>query len=418
MRIASITIALLLAGCGACQQVTAHRDAFRQQLEADAPDDTPHVRLQIPKPVIDGWTRRAIAALPTVPFEVPGLGDLGRYVDRLGIAPRQMRVALERDKAARFDLDLDIKSGNRALFGLQLGAVAPVRYDPAKGTLEIELRADMFESIAPRLDANATDRLTSALLDPVPSAFRGALRSTAQRAAQQGIDLLTRQAYSLLRAQVLTRLGTLARFEVQMPDLPLDAIALTTSGGAWMVDARLPFGARGLGARMPAAPGDALQMAISTDALTALGNWAMDRGKIPGRYTRAGKADPNGDFTAGLGWQSGARPLKVHMWSAEQQAGLCLHARAGASPLVSYREGKLDVGFEDGTIEEVTGPPLISSALDLMGISTEAFKFTRSIATRSTIKLGGSSVDLGLRAIELRGEALTLELTTSSAPGT
>ncbi|MEZ4436624.1 MAG: hypothetical protein R3F65_29845, partial [bacterium] len=364
MRHASIALALLLAGCGACQQVTAHREAFREQLEADPPDQTPHVRLHIPAQIINGWTSRAISALPTVPFEVPGLGDLGRYVDRLGIAPRQMRIALERDKAARFDLDFDIKSGGRALFGLQLGAVAPVKYDPAKGTLEIALRADMFESIAPRLDGNATDRLTNALLDPVPSALRGALRNTARSAAQRGIDLLTRQAYGLLRSQVLSRLGTLARFQVSMPDLPLDAIALTSAGGAWMVDARLPFGARGLGARAPAASANGLQMAISTEALTALGNWAMDRGTIPARYTREGKASASGDYTAGFGWRSGARPLKVHMWSAEQQSGLCLHAQAGAEPLVSFRGGKLEVGFQNGTIEEVTGPPLISSALD------------------------------------------------------
>lgn len=416
MRRTVILLALALAGCGTCQQVAAHRESFRAEMEAATESDAPHVRLEIPQAVIDGWTRAALAQLPAVPFELPGLGDLGRYVDRLGIEPRQMRVAIQRDDAARFDLDFDVKSGGRALFGLQLGAVAPVRYDVAKGTLEIQLRADMFEAIAPRLDGNATARLTDALLQPVPAALRAPLRSTAQRVARDGVELLTRQAYTLLRRQVLTPLGTVARFRVTMPDLPIQGLALTTANGGWRVDARLPFSARGLGAAPLAGAG--MKMAVSTEALAALGNWAMDRGKIPARYTREGKASTSGDFTAGFGWQSGARPLKVHLWTLEEQAaGICLHARAGASPIVALRNGKLEVGFEDGTIEEITGPPLISSALDLMGISTEAFEFTRSIATRSRIQLGRGAVDVALTGIELRGDALTLELATPKTPG-
>ena len=179
MRRTVILLAIALAGCGTCQQVAAHRESFRAEMEAATEGDAPHVRLEIPQAVIEGWTRAALAQLPAVPFDLPGLGDLGRYVDRLGIEPRQMRVAIQRDDAARFDLDFDVKSGGRALFGLQLGAVAPVRYDVAKGTLEIQLRADMFEAIAPRLDGNATARLTDALLQPVPAALRSPLRSTA-----------------------------------------------------------------------------------------------------------------------------------------------------------------------------------------------------------------------------------------------
>lgn len=413
MRALLISFALVMSGCGACQQVTAHREAFRAQMNAAEAGNAPHIRLEIPSKLVDDWTRNAVRSLPEVPFDLPGLGDLSRYVDRLGLDARRLRVALDRDDAARFDLDVDIKSGGRALFGLQLGAVAPVRYDPRKGTLRIALRADMFEKITPRLDDGAVDRLSDTLLGQVPAALRGALRPTARRVAREGIDALTRQAYQLLRARVLTPLGEVADFEVAMPDVPLAGLALTSEGGRWLVDARLPFGAAGL---RPARPGNGLRMAVSTEALAQLGNWAMGEGRIPARYTQQGKPSKSGDYEAGFGWQSGQRPLKVHLWTADvAQSGICVHARAGAEPRIALRDGKLQVGFENGSIEELTGPPLLGSALDLMGISTEAFAFTKTIATRTRIKLGNEKISVSVSGIELKGDALTLDL---AVPGT
>lgn len=417
MRIVPVLLAAALAGCGTCQQVTAHRDAFRTEMNAPPAGNAPHIRLHIPDRLVDDWTRSALGKLPEVPFELPGLGDLSRYVDRMGFAPKRLRVALDRDDAARFDLDLDIKSGGRALFGLQMGAVAPVIYDPKRGTLQIALRADLFEKVAPRLDDGALDRLTGALLSPVPSMLRSALRPTAQRVAREGVEWVTRQAYSLLRRQVLTPLGEVARFEFALPDVPLQGLALTSEQGQWVVDARLPFSAAGLPGK-PAAAGESMSMAISTHALAHLGNWAMSRGEIPARYTREGKATDGGEFEAGFGWQSGQRPLKVHMWTAEvPQTGICLHARAGADPKVAFQKGKLNVGFENGTIEELTGPPLISNALGLMGISTEAFAFTKTIATKTRLKFGSSKVGVEVTALELSGDSLRIDLSTGGAPG-
>lgn len=417
MRIVPALLAAALAGCGTCQQVTAHREAFRSEMNQPPADTAPHIRLHIPDAMVSSWARRAVAGLPEVPVSLPGLGDLSRYVDRLGIDPRSMRVALDRNDAARFDLDLDIKSGGRALFGLQLGAVAPVTYDPKRGTLQIALRADLFENVTPRLDDGAVDRLSSALLSPVPSLLRSSLRPTAQRVAREGIDYLVREAYGLLRRQVLTPLGEGARFEFALPDVPLQSLALSSEAGQWIVEGRLPFSGAGLAGKS-GKPGDGMRMSISTQALAQLGNWAMSRGEIPARYTREGKATKNGEFEAGFGWQSGERPLKVHMWTAEvPQTGICLHARAGADPKIAFKQGKLDVGFDNGTIEEVLGPPLISNALGLMGISTEAFAFTRSIATKTRLEFGDSKVGVEVTGLELSGNTLQIELSTPGQPG-
>lgn len=415
MRPMLILIATVLSGCGTCQQVAAHRDAFRAEMNAQAENTAPHLRLRIPGTVIDQWTRSALRGLPDVPFDLPGLGQLDRYIDSTGLSPRRMRVAIDKDDAARVDLEVDVKAGRRTLFGLNLGAVAPVRFDKKRGELSFAIRADMFEKVEPRLDDGAVDRLTSALLDPVPSALRGALRSTARTVARRGVEMLTRQAYSLLRSRVLTPLGEVGRFSVKMPDVPLAGLALTTEGGQWIVDARLPVAAAGL---RKTSKGSGVQMAVSTQALAYLGNWAMGKGHIPARYSREGEAKDGGEFEAGFAWMSGERPLKVHMWTAEiPQTGICLHARAGADPRVALKKGKLEVGFDNGQLEEINGPPLLSSALDMMGISTEAFAFTRSIATSTRIELGKDEVQVEVEEIALDGDALKLNLKLPGTPG-
>ena len=108
MRLICLGTALLMLGCGACQQVAAHRQAFNEAQLAESKPGTAHIRLDIPTAMIDGWANQALNALPSVPFDLPGLGDLSRYVDRMGLDPRRMRVSVSKDEAARFDLDLDI----------------------------------------------------------------------------------------------------------------------------------------------------------------------------------------------------------------------------------------------------------------------------------------------------------------------
>ena len=116
--------------------------------------------------------------------------------------------------------------------------------------------------------------------------------------------------------------------------------------------------------------GRTIRMAISAPVLARLGNWAMDKGKLPARFDRTGKAQNDGDFEAGLQWNKGERPLKVNLWTIKPvQSTICMAALVGAEPKVAFQKGQLSVGFEDGKIEEVIGPPLFSNVLDIMGIT-------------------------------------------------
>ncbi len=416
-------LAALLAGCGACQKVSSSRQSFLEAQQGDPADGRPHLSIEIPDALLKGWLDRAVAALPGVNFQVPGLGDVAKYAGNFTFDARSLRVAVDRDDAARFDLDLDVKRGDSTLFGMQLAAAAPIQFDPKKRTMRIALRADLFEKVQPRIDDDAVRKLTDALYGQVPSAARLVLkRSTVERYARQGIEALARETYGLVRRQLLTPLGELASFTVQLPDVPLAGIGLAAAKGGWRLDARTTLASRGLApASQVGVRGDMVRVAISADTVAHLGNWAIARGALPGRYTKDGKAAANGEFEAGFAWDAGQRPLKALMWTHQAQSkqdGLCVHARAGAEPVVSLDRGKLKVGFENGQIEEVVGPPLLSVALDIMGVTEKVFDFTKTVATGTELKLGRGSYSVELSQVGLRQNVFSLDLKVGSGrPG-
>ncbi|MDY0060480.1 MAG: hypothetical protein RBU45_11785 [Myxococcota bacterium] len=412
-----------LAGCAAtCQQVSSHRASFVQRLEAPPPDQRPQLQLEIPDRLLRRTFEQAIAALPVVGVQLPELGDVARHVGGFGIKARSLRATLQKDSAAQLDLDLDLQREGKGVFGLALGAVSPVQFDPATRRLTLPIRADLFEKVAPKIDVGAADGLTDALIAQLPAAVRPLFPRAALKAiAQRSVDSLAQQAYTLVRRQLLTPLGELARFEVQLPDLPISGISLQSAPTGWLVGARTTLAARGLpsgGVQAPrpaatATTPDRLRLSISSETVLALGNWAMGKGKLPGRYTLQGKADGQGDYLAGVGWVDGTRPLKAHLWSRPDstaaKTGVCLYARAAATPQVSFEGGRLEVGFTGGQVEEVIGPPLVSQALDLLGLTRQVFEFSKTVSSKTQLKLGRGSHTVELKSAAWRNEGLALD---------
>ena len=423
MRNLTILAALWMTGCGACQQVASNRSQFLEAQSAAAPDDRPHIAIEIPEGMITGWLDSAIRSAPSAGFRIPGLGDVSRYAGDFTAKARTLRVALNKNESANFALDLDIKRNGRTLFGMDMSAVAPVKYDPKTKKLTIALRADMFEKVAPRIDAGSVDKLTNAIFGELPAAARLLLPKRAvSDLARVGIQKLTEQAYSLFRRELLTPLGELARFSFDMPDLPISGLSLDSVKGGWRLAARTPFGASGLNpASEVKTTGQRIRFQVSADALAHIGNWAMKGGKVPSRFTADGKADEKGKYDAGMSWANGGQPLKAHLWTREAakmtENGLCLYARAGADPKISYEQGKLQVGFENGKVEEVVGPPLINQALGLMGVTEKVFDYTRSMATKTKFSMGRGAYKVEMSKAALRGNTLTLDLSVGGNSG-
>ncbi len=426
-RLASVTcllaLALGLSACGACQKVSSSRQTFLEAQQGGESSGGPHLSVEIPDALIRSWLDGAIRSLPGVSFDLPGLGDVGRYAGKFDFKARSLTVAIDRDDAARFDLDLDVKRGGSTLFGMRLAAAAPIVFDTQKGTMRIALRADLFEKVEPRIDDAAVGRLTDALYALVPSPARLVLsKSAVRRYATAGVEALARQTYGLIRRQLLTPLGEVAQFTVKMPAVPIAALSLSSVRGGWRVAARTTLAAQGL--RLPAQIGagaDTVRVMISADTVAKLGNWAIARGDLPARYSRDGKADAKGELDGGMAWEGGARPLKALVWTHAPEArqdGLCIAARAGADPVVSLDKGKLKVGFDNGQIEEVVGPPLLSVALDILGITEKVFDYTKTVATGTRLSLGKGSYAVELSRVALKSDAFTLDLKVGQgAPG-
>jgi len=205
-------------------------------------------------------------------------------------------------------------------------------------------------------------------------------------------------------------LGRVTSFSVSIPKIPLAGVWLRAHHGDWLIEAQLQSPARGLGKPMKVHHGH-LRFAMSAGAVAHMGNWAMDEGHLPARFTEEGRATDSGPFRAGLEWGGGRRPVKVHLWTADpDDAAVCVRVRAGGRARLVYEKKRLSVGFVDGKLEQVVGPPLFESVLSILGITDRVFNYTRKIAVGSRLKLGDRATGLTLKKAAIRGDVLEFEL--------
>ncbi len=426
-RLAVLLLGLVpLVGCGpACNQLASKKETFYGEYQGTARGTrAPHMRLTIPASVVSDALSAAVAGLPKGKTKLSGLGELERYLPTdLSIVARHIALTIDRTDAARLDLDFDVKYEGQTLFGMELLAKAPVTYDPKNGQLRISIRADLFESVKPRIADDATEKLVGRLWSLVPPAARLVVpRSAVESVAKKSVSSLVAQAYNILRDQVLKDLGELAHFEVAFPNVPIESISVVSVGGA---DGILAFEVRtalpvknGLPALSKvASSGHAsdVRLEVAMQAVTGLGNWAMQAGKIPASFDKDGKALESGDFSAGAEWSHGERPLKVHVWNLKTE-GMCFHARGGATPKLSYQttsgasSGRLKVEIKDTRVEELEGPPLMKTVMDLTGLSESVFNFTKTMATGSALSFGTGDFKMSVQEIGVVGDVLVLAL--------
>ena len=431
----ALFFALTLSGCGPqCAVLKDDHEAFARKFQGGA-DSTraPHLSIAMPRAALTEAIDAAAARIPRTPVDLPGLGDVGRYVpNRLEFTPRALQLSVDKADAARLRLDFDVNYDGRALFGLDLTAKAPITVNTSRGTLRFSIRGDLFESVTPRLDEGAARKLADALWGQLPSVARAVVqRGLVDRLAREGIEYLTSRGYVLLRERVLKRIGEIASFEIGMPAVPIEALTLTSVGsganGVFRLDVRtsLPvengLGESSLSALAAAAaksPKDALRVQIAAETVTALANWAMGRGKLPSRYDDTGKPSREGGVQVGAAWGgSDARPLKVHLWSLGTPQ-MCVYGRAAGVPTVEYdaAKGKLAVGIKDSSVEEFKGPALLRAVAFLPSVTQNMFDFSKTIAMKTQLGIGSKTFRVNLQRAAFDGRTFTVDLSTSTAP--
>ena len=127
----------------------------------------------------------------------------------------------------------------------------------------------------------------------------------------------------------------------------------------------------------------------------------MAQGKLPSEFARSGKPKKGGSARAALTWRSGKRPLKVHLWAAQQsQISMCLYARVGVKPGLKVAQGQLVVNAE-GKLERVEGNPLAKTAVRLSGIGERILRWHHNTSAPAQMKVGGISTPLAWVNVEL-----------------
>ncbi|MCA9705713.1 MAG: hypothetical protein KDK70_07690, partial [Myxococcales bacterium] len=215
-----------------------------------------------------------------------------------------------------------------------------------------------------------------------------------------------------------------ARVELDLPPIPVDALHVRSTSADLVVGVHTPLPSRGaIAPSVPrTTPGHQVELAIHGAAAVELVNDAMIRGQVPRRFELDGTADPGGPLEAHLGWDGAApKPLVVHAFlldptAAGRPAKDCAHVRLGATPQVSARDGHLVLATRDAEIDDVEGSTAVKAGLLFGGVSRRSFEHVESIAAQTDFELGQQSLRAQLQSAALEGDRLVLGLTLSPKP--
>ncbi|MEZ4475106.1 MAG: hypothetical protein R3F60_30815 [bacterium] len=414
--VSTLALAALATGCAQqCRKVTADREAFLAR--EVAPTTAPHLSIRIPQKLIDDAIAAGMRRLVPQDVALPGLGPLAQYVSALKILPDRLSMDRVADGRYRIAMEMDVQLAGRSLFKLGAASETEPVADLQAGTVELALRPDMIQSVVPSVPGDAARRLTDALMGQVPAAVRALVpQNQIQGIAQQAIQALTTSAFDTLRRTLLTPMGELARFRFELPDLPLAGLALVSEPGGLRIDARttLPVVSGLAEQALQAGTPDRVEVRFAAQTLVELVNHAISKGNLPGSYDLQGNPAEGGNVLAALGWATGARPLKVDLWTP---TGLCMRARIGATPELSLASGALSVGVRDAEVELVDGPPLVQQA------AAWAERLWGNAASQGEGKARGARLSLGkgagegfsLADVNLAGDTLVLGLKVGGA---
>jgi hypothetical protein len=367
----------------------------------------PHLSLVLPYAFVNERLSARVRALPAVPLEAPLPG-----LPKLKLVPKAVALQPARADRAGFRIDFAVRDGGGDLVDLGLDVEVKPVIDAKRRTVALAVRPDDLRGVEPVLGAEAKRQLGDALYDLLPSAVKAiGGKDVATDAAGDLLKTVVKQGWPLMRDHLLSHLDEVARFELALGDLPLERLALRDERGALRFDVwtSLP-GAGGLTQSKNAA--NRPQLRVSGATVAALGNWAMDTGRVAPRYDAKGKPEKDGAYLPAVRWRPGeSRPLAVHVFATK---GECLHAELSAIPKVSLVTEKgrpqLRVGVEQGTLEHVEGPLLIEIGAWLRSLWAESIDVTHDVAADTKLSLPGGDWTMGLAAARVEGDVVVLDL--------
>ncbi len=401
----------LASGCAsACKRVAADRQAFLER----APESRgAQMMLALPlAPLSQQLSARLSKVKPVrVPLPDLGIGGIDLPIGSLSARLHSLVLLPASADHLAFRARVVLGSGKQVVTTIDLEAEFQPRMDVANGVVDVSVAPGDIARVRPTIPASERKRLGDFLYRQVPAMARRFVdRGMVDGLVGRLADDLLGGSWPLIRDNLLGDVGTLTEFSIDLPELPITAIGLRSDTNDLLLAITSALPAEGLRqiARDPSTPATLPQLRISGSAVAELVNWQMAQGTIPGRYTREGVATPRGDYEAGASWESGERPLKIHVWDAKKD---CAYVQFGGTPEVKVGGGQLEVEVDDAAIEETKGSAKVRAALWFKRLGRQTFEVSESTAADLRFDLYGAPMRATASSARLADDTLTLGLT-------
>ncbi len=386
-------LAPALSGCAAaaCTKVRDEHRAFDRrrgpanaaQLVVAVPLATLSQSLSFP------LSRLAPITVPMPDLDLPidlGLGDLAVALHSVQVLPApEGQLGLR----ARFVL----RSRGRDVTAIDLEATVAPQIAPEGGSVRLSLRPQDLLRVRPSLPPAERERFAAFVADLLPPAARALVGGKLDKLADQALTSFVERSFPRVRDGLLGHLKTLVDLEIDLPPVPLARVALRSSPAdleLWLYTTLPAAGLAPGPARAPGGDVRLVQVRMSGGTAAELANQAMARGQIPARYDLAGEPSPTGEFTAGVAWQAGPRPLRLHAW---KESGVCAHVLFAGTPNINATRGELGITVPDAQVERITGSARARIAAWYSGLGKQTFAFTQAIAGATAFDLLGVDYD-------------------------
>lgn len=389
----SIAAVLLVLIGTACSSPCVRVEKARQNLFSGAKTSAtgPHVEVVVPFAVLDKEMTAAFKGNGDIPLSLPVSGPLKQLLPPLALRPQSIK--LRTAQAARIGVLVraDVLLGKETLFSLSVDTEAQLTVDRKTNSAILAVSGEDLQSVRPHLPADAGARLAKSVWPLVPTLLRATVsKKSLGKQLQRTLSQLLEKDFTLTAAPMLKDVGRIVSSKFSLGALPVQEIRLRPDGKnpqlVVEVDFSLPVtsGLPEVG-KHPLLKKDVLIRA-SGATIAALANRAMEDGDLPARYDEKGKPTPNGPFRAGLSWDSGKRPLRIHLFREE---GQCVAVTLAGRPTLQLNKGRLTVGVEDATVAETTGEVALQTAIWFRSLWSKAISFSRSTAGATELTLAG-----------------------------
>jgi hypothetical protein len=403
----------MTGGCAGstCRKITA---ALSEVDRRPAELAQAHARMTIPHRTLDVLLAAQARALPTVQVPIPAVA--GVSVGTLQAAVEGVRARPAPRGAVGLTVQVALRSGGRTLVGFELDADVRPEVDPRAHQVVIPLQGRDLRGVRPRLGPGGTRALVDAVHAQLPQAARAMVsKQDLARLLQAGLADLTDLAAGRLLASAGGDLGTLARVELDLGDLPLRAIEVESTSDALVLGLVTPLPvSRGVALTADPVPPMQVALRLSGSTVAELANHAVRTGLIPDRYDDQGESAPNGRWTPRFGWSDTAPPFRLHLWSTERD---CARVELAATGRLALAAGHLELRTDDARIVDVDGSARIRAGIAFSGLGRRTFRWVEQLATSFRFDIGDRSMAAQITGAQIQGNEvlLTLNVTTESS---